>query len=114
MKKLSEVLTDESKWCKGSPFNDLSGNPCSISNAVKCCLLGATEIALDDTNPWFGYLLASRQLHENLRDGIVKLYPNRCEGIRDVNTNGAVIALFNDHPDTTFEDIKKLLVETNN
>ena len=41
--KVSELLCDESKWCKGSNAVDAQGNEvyCHSADAVRWCLLGA-------------------------------------------------------------------------
>lgn len=76
--KILDVLTDEKKWLKNK-WNNLAGG---------YCLMGA----LAQTDQHYGVA------HEALREAIVTLYPGR----------GDSCVSFNNHPDTTFDDIKRV------
>jgi hypothetical protein len=48
------------------------------------------------------------------REAILDLFPERCEG-KDAEVGSlAIIAAFNDHADTTIEDVRKMLTEAIN
>ena len=78
--KLYEKVTRDN-WIKGS-----------VGNGDKHCLVGH----IWDMRP----LVNVRPLY----DAIKMLYPERVGGI-----GGRTIAAFNDHPDTTFEDVQRVL-----
>lgn len=96
-----EVLTDESRWCKmalgRAPFRTILYTD-ELPQACKVCLMGG--VAFTDI---FGRQytdFARRWLDHTIK----KLYPTR------VPADYYLIAeAFNDHPDTTFEDIRKVL-----
>lgn len=106
MKKLSELLTDESKWCKEALGRLADGTICeaaNLSDAVSNCLLGAVCKIYPDETP------ARIDLIQKLRKAHHKLFPDRsCEF--------QSIFEFNDHPDTTFDDVQAVIkeVESNN
>lgn len=92
---------DPSKWTKG--YYAKTAEDCPIgaysNNAVCFCLLGGTQK--------LGLVL--EEVHKKLVPIIQKLYPDRDDPSGIIST----IAYFNDHPDTTFEDIKKVLKAAN-
>jgi len=94
--KISELLTDESKWCKGSFAKTAYGfeTTCNNPDACQWCLLGARYTAN-----------LTRGENDALIDAVLALYPNRCGIYRDTDS----LVRFNDHPNTTFDDIKRVL-----
>jgi hypothetical protein len=93
MLKLREVLTDETKWIKGNYAVDAHGlrTPAYAPTAVCFCIVGAVRRCYDSDNP---------TAISALRDAARQLYPNRI---------GETVSSFNDHPDTTFEDVVKVI-----
>jgi hypothetical protein len=87
--KPSELLSDESKWTKKEIARDKSGNcvhPKS-SDAVCFCILGA-------------YYKCESVGIGRVSAAVRDLFPERDQGI----------PYFNDHPETTFEDVRKVLL----
>ena len=82
--KVRDLLCDESKWCKG---------------AYRCydrmCLMGALREAYKNSDK-FGRLLLLRKV-------ILRQFPQR------LDASNPVIIVFNDHPETTFADVRKVL-----
>lgn len=91
--KLSEILTDESKWTKDQLAKDVHGKAViwASEDAVCFCLTGAC--LRSDTRPFQALIPIIREL-----------YPERVG-----DHHAYCIAHFNDHPDTDWEDIKRVL-----
>jgi hypothetical protein len=94
---VQELLSDESKWCKGSSAVDYYGNPCPIDspNAVKWCLYGAC-------------IRAGGRGEE--REG--NLYTRIFRAIEKSGYDGGPIH-FNDDEAVTFEMVRKVIEEAN-
>lgn len=94
--KISELLSDESKWCKGDYARDAQGMPINhlSSDARSWCLLGA----------------AYRCYYS---DEAVRVISKMSEALRASGMDGGwgEISEFNDDPDTDFKTIRKFLVE---
>ena len=89
---VQELFQNEDCWIKGVPrIVDRSG-------AVRYCLIGAIyEVYNDHAIPNQNYNLALK--------AIEKLFPDRFTG---------TIQAFNDHKETTINDIRKVVKEANN
>jgi hypothetical protein len=85
---IQELLSDESKWTKGTAARNSSGSPVhpTNKNAVKFCLIGAAVRCGVDK--------------ELIQPAVKEL--GFCR-----------ISIFNDHPDTTFADIRRVIEEAN-
>jgi hypothetical protein len=91
--KPSELLSDESKWTKGAIARD-NGQPCPFNIGECWCAIGAALYCDID------------EVERARLDEVAKaLFPDRVIGIF------AMVANFNDHPDTTFEDVRRVLIE---
>lgn len=84
--KPSEALSDESKWVQRSPAIDINGDPCHPDKGVCWCLLGVML-----------YCGVSFEKRQQVRAMTVRM---GFEGVSD----------FNDHPNTTFKDVRNLLL----
>lgn len=87
--KAHQILSDESKWCKGANARDSSGRSVSSDSpsAVCFCLRGSIYRAYDDEISWDKcfHSLAGRV--------------------------GKCLATWNDAPERTFAEVKAVLVE---
>ena len=100
--KISQILNDETKWTKSYDAVDKYGNPigpCS-HNACKWCLAG---VVIKMTG------VRSLPILLKLAKAAAKLFPER--GGLNFYYN---ISEFNDHPDTTFEDVQQVIKEFEN
>lgn len=79
--KVSDILSDESKWIKGKDQDDKG----------RMCLRTAV---------FHVYHTSRSGAFEALTEVIMTLYPGRMRHS---------LITFNDHPDTTFEDIQRVL-----
>lgn len=112
MKKLSEVIDNESKWCKQwfATRSDGSRTHVEDPEACKFCLVGALSQTVE-VRPMI-FIGSSVHYDETsmLRQVILDL-------IADGQLNHPRsaffwrVADFNDHPDTTFSDIQKVIAE---
>ena len=100
--KVSELLSSPEKWTKDWYFKDGNGNRISSwkDRRITCyCLMGAGFACYPD--------LSGETYHDTLVEVIRKLFPDRMKNC----TQGNKVAYFNDHPDTTFEDVQRVLKE---
>lgn len=90
--KIRELLTDESKWTKGSSARYDNNFVClpASEDAVKWCLMGALVKC-------YSYTPESYTIQEKMRN-----YTIKTKGFYN-------IVYFNDHGSTKFEDIKTLI-----
>jgi hypothetical protein len=93
--KPSELIDSPEKWTKGEYARDASGKSIDFSsNDAQCfCLRGAIYRLGDDNDE-------CRQNLHNLSRAVARLYPQFWG-----------VTSFNDHPETTFEDVQKVLKE---
>jgi hypothetical protein len=91
--KVSELLSDASKWCQGYLAIDKSGDPVApeASEATSWCLFGA----LCKCYPYYNYNKTYRSVIEKLYDEGTYL----------------TIPQYNDSPERTFEEIHTLVQE---
>lgn len=91
---VAELLSDESKWCKGYWAKLANGSSCTSpdDNACCFCLIGATNFVYSD---WDAREAALERLYEAA---------GRAAG-------GMSAMAFNDHPDTTFEMVRRVIEE---
>lgn len=94
--KIKELLVTEDKWAKVGFAYDKEGKMVSSTapEAVKWCLLGAATICYGDDHQHF--------------EEVVRLIVEYVEGqsVRYVNVGG-----WNDTPERTFADVRKLVEE---
>jgi len=99
MKSVLEILKTEKQWTKDVGALNKEGKPTSSidESAIQWCLVGAVKKLLYQTPakdvPEIPFIM--------LTNAIKKLYPDR----------GSTIGDFNDHPDTTFKDVVKVIKE---
>jgi hypothetical protein len=89
------ILSDESKWTKHASARDANEKPIRVTHEAACkwCINGAiwkSSQGFDQNN----------FIAERIRGSIHKLFPDRYHG---------TIFGFNDHKDTTFEDVVKVI-----
>lgn len=95
--KIKELLTDESKWTRGISARNSIGKPIAFDSplATCWCLIGAYIKCypgeVDLTNP------------NSVYQKLIKAVKTKTPFIG--------ISVFNDHPQTTFADIRKLIEE---
>ena len=89
--KIRNLLTDESKWCKGVDAQDCNGDEIRYDDpkAHSFCLVGALEVCYRDE----GNIIYAIKDKIRLRIGD--------------------ITRWNDAPERTFEDVRKLIEELN-
>lgn len=92
--KISDILTDESKWTKKTFARNNSGHRVKATdpNAVRFCLFGAADRA-SQIDP------ANNQIH--------------LLSMAEAELGGKSISEFNDDPKTTFADIQAFLKRNN-
>lgn len=97
--KLSEILTDESKWTKGCVARNRLGDSVLASSPKACrfCLAGVISRLAGDK----GYGEVIRGI---LSEEISRAYPGRVGTLA-----WFILEQFNDHPDTTFADVMKVI-----
>jgi hypothetical protein len=90
--KPSELLSSPEKWTKGADARNSNGNIVyTNSDDASCfCLRGAVILCR----------ISLPTARTKLRAALTKLYPTFSDYVD-----------FNDHPDTTFEDVQKVLKE---
>jgi len=102
--KAYEILSSPKKWTKGAHFKDEKNETTYDREHVTCmCLEGAVMLALD-ISP--GVLYSSSQ-YQRIESTILRRYGT--ERMKSGSYN--VVASFNDHPGTTFEEVVALLKE---
>ena len=87
--KIAELLSDETKWCKGANAKNKDGLAVSIKSptAVSWCLIGAVRYCYDPTERWN----ITRLLYKALRT--------------------KPIAAWNDDVRRTFKDVEALVLK---
>ena len=103
MTRLSSILTGPGKWCKGSSAKDQNNNTTlsRSDSACKFCIGGAiSRMSSGYDDECF--------VRNEIRKSIRKLFPGRGGQMHDV----IEIEAFNDHPDTTFEDVMKVIEDS--
>lgn len=103
--KLRDILKTEKDWTKEAYARDGEGAPLDWDDDVATCcrcLLGAC-LYVEEVVP---YHIARHipDKREPIIEAIKKLFPERLS-----NPNLAQIPQFNDHPETTFDDICKVI-----
>ena len=109
---LQELFTDESKWTKGASARNEEGVLCPphFSEARSWCLMGAINLCCRHD---FDERKAT--IHA-LKNAITGGRPNDLStAIQEKNTPNEVVEIsrFNDSPETTFADIRKVIEEAN-
>jgi hypothetical protein len=94
--KIKELLSDESKWCRGAFAKDKDGFPITESHqdACKWCLAGAGYFC-------YGIVDWENEVGPRAWAAIRKL-----TGLEEVSASR-----WNDDPNTKFEDVRKLIEE---
>lgn len=113
-KPLSEVLFEPAKWTQAEFARDSNGKPIDPSNSLACCycLLGALAISLDcdasevdDTAP------KHKRKEKTLLLTVIRNLVAEGKTSHPSKRSFFGVAPFNDHPETTFEDIQKVAAE---
>lgn len=89
-----DILSDPSKWCKESLAKDINGFVTDIYSvdAYSFCITGAFRKVNCHNEKW-----------KPFKRLIISKYPERI--------NIDIVPSFNDHPDTTFEEVVELIKE---
>lgn len=84
--KIQDLLTDETRWCKGFSARDCDGNPCGSqeSVAVRWCLQGAVRKT-------YGSYFQSAIGHDIAQHV------------------GKSVSVWNDAPERTFSEVRELI-----
>lgn len=108
--RLSEWFTGPEKWNKGSyikckPQLHIMDRPLESKEIASVCLLGAVRLCEQ-------HEIGRNSLELYYIKAIKELFPSR---VPSASSRRRIVPYFNDHPDTTFEDIQKVInyVETN-
>lgn len=90
--KVHELLSDETKWCRGNLALDAEGNPRRPSDplAIRWCMIGAFMKCYEDS------------AEIGMCDEIYDLVREKCN---------SPIAKFNDNLKTTFQQVKQLFLD---
>lgn len=91
----SEILSDPSKWTRNTYARSSNGDPCDVRVGTCFCMYGAAKACGMDVVPFSDKLAAL----------IRARYPQRMDDEYDA------IVSFNDHPDTTYEEVIAILKE---
>jgi hypothetical protein len=98
--EMLDILSGEEKWTQRQYY-------CYEWNGKESrCLLGAYGQVTHDDASYYSDRDARTVYARRLRDVISEQYSERTDGFSEP---GVVIVQFNDHPDTTFEDIRIVL-----
>jgi len=105
--KISELLTDESKWTQGSFACNADGEECpeTSKHAAQWCLLGAIERCYKDPDERRRITLS---VAEHLRGKDFGRLP-LCYG--NVSQSGLIIRWNDDDKRRTFSDVRSLITE---
>lgn len=107
MKSLSDILTGPDKWTKNAPAVNAADEavlPYS-DTACKFCLGGAVSRLNFRKSSWGD---GTDYMRTRLVRAVRKLFPDRL----GIPNNVVAIEAFNDHPDTTFEDVKMVIADS--
>lgn len=110
MSKVRDILKSESDWCKDRFAQDSTGTTvsCHDNKACKRCLLGAIYKVYPIK---FGQFDATGDGSEYLQTQAIQaeVIDKVMVALNSSGKEWSSIPEFNDHPDTTFEDVKKVL-----
>lgn len=100
--KIKDLLNKPEKWTREASAKDKKGNVVAsdAKNAVCWCLIGATVYCYGED------VVKKFEVYQKMEDWLKDNW-RFAPGYKDP----LVIADFNDHKETTFSDIQKLLVE---
>lgn len=132
---LSEILSSERKWCKDTLYRDGENFPIGFSDfldqiygdyinpetweeeEISCCLQGAAYATIHLTKKY----KSINDITILMTKAIQLYYPEKYQKIVDIANQqynhtpfkklltAEIITSFNDDPDTTFDDIKKVV-----
>ena len=112
VKGTRQILSDPHAWFKGNFYGKWIGKeqmPCQKGEAECFCLRGAISVAADNVGmrPVEKFVTDSQfaKAGDALMGAARALFPERC-GL------ASLVETFNDHPDTTHEDVLKVLDRT--
>lgn len=96
-RKVKTLLADKKRWTKGTWQRNKYGHPVSedCKSACKFCLEGALQHIYDDYE--------RRNAEKRIEQAINDLFPGKFHSLIS----------FNDNPETTYEDIKRVLQRAN-
>jgi hypothetical protein len=100
--KAAEVIATPDRWCKGHLFQDKNGESWKLTGAndpacYKFCLRGAVMKAYGDEKAW------AYDYDSKLPSSVLQLVGERI-GVY-VGDNWTRLVKFNNHPDTTHEEV---------
>lgn len=103
--KAYEILNSPEKWTKGTHFKNVEGVVLAPESAkATCmCLEGAVILAYSYTiiELYRSWEYRRLEIAIEAKYGLTRLHANKCN----------LVASFNDHPETTFEEVVALLKE---
>lgn len=109
---IETVIPTCQKWTKGAHARSKHGSHvrADAPNACSVCLNTAFRRAfvMDGGLEHSHLTLIRDKAWEILNDTIMEMFPTRTEGRTKDDPQGCVIA-FNDHPDTTFDDVRAVV-----
>lgn len=99
-----DILSDQSKWVKNVTAQDEHGRDVNARSdrACKWCLVGAVHKATDKM------FLRGEEYVDCLAQTVEEMFPDRSGILSD---RDAIVG-FNDHPVTTFEEVRAVLEAT--
>jgi hypothetical protein len=108
--KISEFLPEE-KWIKLAAAKDAFGNSCGVFSPLACkfCLTGAATKISRDNLEYRAWMVRLSKHIEMLYGERVAVSLKQAKLIVGMKQYEKVVQYFNDHPDTTFEDVQRVL-----
>lgn len=113
-KPLSQILFEPAKWTQDEFARDMNGKPIDPSNSLACCycLLGALAISLDcNASEVDDTAHKNKRKEKSLLLTVIRNLVAEGKTSHSSNRSFLAVAAFNDHPETTFEDIQKVAAE---
>lgn len=103
--KVKELLSEETKWTKNHYAKNEEGEPVSSLFSEACCWCLKGAVTKCYYNPAIeNYHVIQQEAVDKLRAAVKQLFPSRVN-----HPSRCEAATFNDHPETTFADIQKVL-----
>lgn len=105
---LSELFSDESRWAKRAEARTLYGGRCSplSKDARSFCLYGGIEKYRSGSYRGAESCLSAYSARRAVAEAVKEFFPERCSS---GFSNISIISGFNDHPETTIEDVRKVV-----
>lgn len=103
--RIAELLSDRSRWTQEHYAIDAQGRDvnCMDKDSAAWCMIGAT---------WYCYKLSEREaIIEKMAEKIAQLFPGRMPQ-NEMACSHEIVQTFNDHLNTTFGDVRRVIVGT--